>query len=329
MASVLGENPYSSWKQVFRKKTGQSRPFKGNAATRRGNELEPKALAAYARKTGKIPWYEDLGLMQHADYPLIAGSPDGITHDGFLIEIKCPLTRQIIPGYCPLHYIAQVQVLMEIFDLDSAHFVQYRPESMFRDEVCDITEIKRDREYFAKALPILLDFVAAVTKFYNDAELPIGTPMIDWDKEDKQAVAERQRLDEIGIGKVCAFIDDPITGKKKFIIENYQGQSKPIERTEHILTDPTEVTDRFVLEARKVVAAHEAQIDDTDDVIAKAEENLPDKYKKVMGKRKCFMDVHEIVNEEDRGFMGEGGEPDTYVELDVSRILKRMKHDRT
>ena len=217
MASVLGENPYSSRKQVFKKKTGQSRPFNGNFATRRGQELEPIALAKYESMTGNVVWPEDVGLLQHDDYPQIGGSPDGITLNGILIEIKCPLTRKIIPGHCPGLYIAQVQILMEICNLETAHFVQYQPESFFCEEICDVTVVKRDRDYFSRALPVFIDFMEEVTEFYEQANLPIGTPMIDWSQEDAKAKERKEKKEAEKIGRVCAFVDN------EFIIEDHTG----------------------------------------------------------------------------------------------------------
>ena len=107
IASVVGLNPYTSRNQVFKKKTGQSKPFRGNIATRRGTALEPVALAAYESKMKTKVWPHDLGLMQHREYATIGGSPDGVTLGGTLVEIKCPLTRRIIPGTIPEYYVPQ------------------------------------------------------------------------------------------------------------------------------------------------------------------------------------------------------------------------------
>ena len=236
-AAVLGLNPYSSRKQVFKKKTGQSKPFKGNFATRRGNELEAVAMKAYEKKTGKVAWPEDIGLMQHLDHPVIGGSPDGITVDGILIEIKCPLSRKIVPGVVPPYYKPQLQILMEIFDLECAHFVQFRPATAYTEEELDVTVVPRDRAIFASWLPVLLDFMEEVFEFYDRVNLPVGTPMIDWEREDTQAFDKLQRELDIGIGKVCAFVDDPQTNRQVFVVEEYSGPGNPVKRTEYALSD--------------------------------------------------------------------------------------------
>ena len=98
----------------------------------------------YGRKSHEI------GVVQHRDYPWLGGSPDGITEDGLLIEIKCPLTRKIEPKV-PKHYLPQIQLLLEIMDLEECDFIQFKPEP--REFV--VVRVKRDREWFAKYLPVM------------------------------------------------------------------------------------------------------------------------------------------------------------------------------
>jgi putative phage-type endonuclease len=227
MASVLGENPYNTRKQVFMKKTGQSRPFTGNAACDYGTKMEPVAMAKYVEVTGNKVWKEDVGLLQHPDYASIGGSPDGITLDGILIEIKCPMTRKIIHGVIPGYYRAQVQILMQIMGLQLAHFVQFKPETTFFSGILDITVEPIDQEYWARSLPVLLDFMTEVIDFYEKAKLPIGTPMIDWSKEDPVAKAKQNTKSSASEGRVCIFVD------KKLIIEDYQGATSPVVRREY------------------------------------------------------------------------------------------------
>ena len=231
MAAVAGINPYSTRNQVFKKKTGQSRPFKGNAATARGTRMEPEGIAAYERVSGKTMWPEDIGLLQHPEYKCIGGSADGVTMDGILFELKCPLTRRIIPGHIPEYYMPQVQVLMEICDLEVAHFVQYRPGNVYSDEIVDITVIPRDRMYFARILPMLLDFMADVTAFYERVDLPIGTPMVDWSTEDPRQQAQNETQRQMGVGRVCTIVDG------LFITEDYGGVGVPVIRKEHKIVE--------------------------------------------------------------------------------------------
>jgi putative phage-type endonuclease len=149
-ATAIGANPYEKPRDLLVKKVGKKK-WDGNEATRRGTILEPIARdlydARYNRKSHEI------GLVQHPVHTWLGGSPDGITEDGLLIEIKCPLTRKITDKV-PKHYIAQIQVLMEILDLPECDFIQYRdvPEEFV------VTNVPRDREWFATNLPIMRAF---------------------------------------------------------------------------------------------------------------------------------------------------------------------------
>lgn len=70
----------------------------------------------------------------------------------------------------PAHYVAQLQVLMEVLDLRAAHFVQYRPEGPFCGQEFVVTEVARDRAWFAAALPVMQSFVAEWRALQGDPE---------------------------------------------------------------------------------------------------------------------------------------------------------------
>lgn len=157
IATVIGQNPFDSPKTLMLQKVlyGVRKPkegepksllytmskkferSQGSVATFHGEKYEPIARDLYCEKTGEI--VHEIGLVQHDTIPWLGGSADGITESGKLIEIKCPLTRKIkqeVPG----HYMAQIQLLLEILQLDECDFVQYKPEPL---EFC-IVNVKKD-----------------------------------------------------------------------------------------------------------------------------------------------------------------------------------------
>jgi len=151
VATALGENPYEKPSSLILKKCGVPSTFFGNDATRHGEKYEPVARDLYCEKTGEV--VHELGLVQHSEIPWLGGSADGVTESGKLIEIKCPMSRKI-EDKVPKHYLAQLQVLMEVLDLEECDFIQYRPEPL----EYQVTNIKRDRAWFAERLPILQAF---------------------------------------------------------------------------------------------------------------------------------------------------------------------------
>lgn len=145
VASAIGENHYESPDAFVRKKVLRTQ-WAGNAATAHGTLLEPIVRDMYDQRFGKTT--TEIGLVQHPKYPFIGGSADGITDDGILLEIKCPLTRKI-ENKVPKYYMPQIQLLLEILDFEVCDFVQYRPEP----EQFVVTRVTRDHEWFGRNLP--------------------------------------------------------------------------------------------------------------------------------------------------------------------------------
>jgi putative phage-type endonuclease len=146
IASAIGENRYESVDAFVKKKVLKTK-WAGNAATQHGTLLEPLVRDLYDERTGRKS--HEIGLVQHREYPWLGASPDGVTEDGLLIEIKCPLTRKI-EKKIPKHYWPQVQLQLEITDLEECDFIQYRPASEGKVEEFVIVRVQRDREWFQK-----------------------------------------------------------------------------------------------------------------------------------------------------------------------------------
>lgn len=155
-ATAIGCNPYEKPDDLILKKCGLIK-FEGNAATAHGNKYENVARDMYCEKYGEVA--HEIGLRPHPLYSWLGGSPDGITESGKLLEIKCPMGRQI-KDEVPVHYLPQLQLLMEILDLESCDFIQYKPEELTwpKPEEFQVTHVKRDREWFKTYLPVMEAF---------------------------------------------------------------------------------------------------------------------------------------------------------------------------
>lgn len=84
--AVLGQNGFSNGATVMLQKLGLSKPFEGNEATRHGEKYEDEAIERYEKHRDVV--VHRFGLLPHRDFPGFAGSPDGITDDGVLVEVK-------------------------------------------------------------------------------------------------------------------------------------------------------------------------------------------------------------------------------------------------
>jgi len=106
----------------------------------------------------------------------IGCSPDGVfTFDekDCAIEIKCPRAsthvRYMKNKKLPTEYIQQVQMQMHIMEIQSMFFASYHP-----DLKPFIIEVKKDDEFFEKALPILIE---ADTYVKSQTEILNGQPI--------------------------------------------------------------------------------------------------------------------------------------------------------
>lgn len=108
---IMGVSPWSTRRKLWLQKTGREKnEFKGNWATERGNELEPKARAMYELQTG----YESPPILtENPEFPFIRASLDGYyTCGGVILEIKCPGKADhelALAGFVPEKYIPQIQ----------------------------------------------------------------------------------------------------------------------------------------------------------------------------------------------------------------------------
>ena len=158
VATAIGKNKYDTPNGLLLKKCGKGEKFMGNEATRHGELYEDEARILYEERHNEV--VHEIGLCPHPKYSWLGGRPDGVSNSGKLVEIKCPPMRQIIPGEVPEHYMPQLQLCMEILDLEEADFIQYKPAltNWPRPEEFDVVNVKRDREWFEKYLPIMEEF---------------------------------------------------------------------------------------------------------------------------------------------------------------------------
>lgn len=134
-------NPYESLETYIRRKCnnyylykeqGRFENFSNNEYTSWGKKYEPIATRFYSLvNSTKI---NEFGLITHQTLDWLAASPDGITNDGVMLEIKCPFTRKISIDSVKLYYWCQMQIQMEVCDLDRCDFLE-----------CEIEEISREK----------------------------------------------------------------------------------------------------------------------------------------------------------------------------------------
>ena len=104
----------------------------------------------------------------------------------------------------------QLQILMEVLDLDLAHFIQYRPEGPFAGQEFMLTEVPRSRDWFAAALPVMRSFIADWRALEGDPDAHqkiLGTRRRATRKEAEAVTAEQ--LWAVVATRPAAFLDLP------------------------------------------------------------------------------------------------------------------------
>jgi hypothetical protein len=91
------------------------------------------------------------------DENYIAGSPDGITASGRLIEVKCPFRRRPT-GVVPAHYVHQIQTLMHILHIAVCDFIEFVPGQTVEEDVFCVITVHRDDDFWARTKPKLKVF---------------------------------------------------------------------------------------------------------------------------------------------------------------------------
>ena len=99
---------------------------------------------------------DDVAMISHVDFPNEKFfSPDGVSTQGDLLEVKCPFSRTI-NGSISRQYISQVQYGMHIMNThgpdigNQCYFIQYKPTSHgvpFDRQILSVKIIPRDPNY--------------------------------------------------------------------------------------------------------------------------------------------------------------------------------------
>lgn len=121
-AQALGHGKFGTQKQLIEKKVILD-DFKvlNNPFFEWGNLFEPVACDIYACMHDAI--VHEFGLIRHPKYNYFGASPDGITSDGIMLEIKCPFKRKIT-GEIPLQYYYQIQGQLDVCELEECDYFE-------------------------------------------------------------------------------------------------------------------------------------------------------------------------------------------------------------
>lgn len=123
MGQALGVGKFGNVRDFYVKKSGyEIDDFPSFPALQWGVKYEPVATELYEiRQCTKV---HEFGLIQHPNIPFFGASPDGITRQGIMLEIKCPYSRKIDGSQIIDQYYYQMQGQLEVCDLDVCDFLE-------------------------------------------------------------------------------------------------------------------------------------------------------------------------------------------------------------
>lgn len=155
---LINMHPFCDKKALFRAKTGILHATAGNANQHRGIRMERIALAKFSDVLGQ-PVFALSKWFRHPRFHSLVGSPDGVTTDGKLIEIKCPCQRNF---WIPRHHELQMRWDQWVMDVDASYYVQ------LIDDAVHFDVLQRDDTVVLDNLSHCLRFVAQITSVNDE-----------------------------------------------------------------------------------------------------------------------------------------------------------------
>jgi hypothetical protein len=208
-------NKYSSQKELLLKKCNRGPPFTGNIYTLHGQKYEEIVSNVYSQMN-QIDVHE-FGLLKHPIHSFLGASPDGITSDGVMIEIKCPPIRKVQP-FPSLQYFHQMLLQLECTGLSEcdffdAHFVEYT----------DVSSWEVEAENWWIENPNSLHHIYGIIKTIivnNEEKHVYANPLIKTLSQFKEWINDTETFDKLTYYKLNEFYISRITHSKDWFKSN-------------------------------------------------------------------------------------------------------------
>ena len=156
-----------------------------------GTMFEPMATRIYSIMNNKEIF--EFGLIINDDIQNFGASPDGITEDGIMIEIKCPYKRKIIDGEIPEKYYYQIQGQLAVCSLYNCDYIECEfksynskdeylsklPDENYKHGIIAERKVNGDYEYkYSINNQTAIDNLKEMEKYINE-----GYDLIYWNLE--------------------------------------------------------------------------------------------------------------------------------------------------
>ena len=152
LANIFNKG-YGNRKSCLKNYVENIQSYTPNAACNFGIKYEDVACNIY-EILNNVKVHE-FGCLPHPNYKYLAASPDGITEDGVMLEIKCPYSRSII-GIPPIYYWYQIQLQLEVCNLNECDYLE-----------CNIKEYVNEQEFINDTSAIFKGLLVEINGKYH------------------------------------------------------------------------------------------------------------------------------------------------------------------
>ena len=159
------------WQVVVERMTGQPSEGPAGFALQWGSDVEEFAREAFEIETGKS--VEQVGFLEHPQYPFAGASPDGLIGESEGLELKCPKDPAVhlarfLSGV-PAEYIPQIQGGMWVTGFKRWHFASFDPRMPPSHRLL-IIPVLRDDEMIARIESAVLEAEAEAVELQQRIE---------------------------------------------------------------------------------------------------------------------------------------------------------------
>lgn len=156
-----------------------------------GIRFEPVVKQIYIEKYGTI--LKELGRLHHPTHPTCTASPDGLVYHcphgirtGRLIEIKCPVSREI-DGTIPKDYYTQMQMQLHVTGLRQCDYIEAEFASLYQS-----IPPKQGPTEYSGTIALVFTRNPDGSGIFDYRYGPVNGP-VDWEPmmEDHEEVVER------------------------------------------------------------------------------------------------------------------------------------------
>jgi putative phage-type endonuclease len=257
-AAVLGLSKWKTPYQVYLDKTGQSGEKEISSAMEWGLRLEPIIRQKYADVTGRT--VRDPGHMKSDKYPFMLCTPDGLTDDGRVVEIK---TAGYPTGWgeegtdeIPTEYVIQCQHNMFVAGLPVADVPVLIRGNDFR-----LYEIHADQEI----QQMMIEKEAAFWKLVEDRTPPepityadaIRMFAVSKEVQVKATAEAMAAIEVLKLAKATAKLADQQEEEAKFALLKVMGEADTlIDEQEKVLLTYRQAKESSRFDAKAFQAEH-------------------------------------------------------------------------